>query len=211
MNITSEAVHITFEQHTPEPIGDHRIFAVLVPFVERGGELYLLYETRSRKMKTQPGETCFPGGHVEPGEEPVDCAVRETCEEIGIHPGQVHVAGPADYLIGKADFTLFPFVATVDPDAVEHMTLQRDEVDEVFLVKVSDLAKVKPEVYIERMKAVIPEDFPYERVGISENYRWRIGQNKVLVYEVNGRIIWGMTAMITNQVLAEMGLTDRVK
>ena len=190
MNITSEAVHVTFEQHTPEPIGDHRIFAVLVPFVERGGELYLLYETRSRKMKTQPGETC---------------------EEIGIHPGQVHVAGPADYLIGKADFTLFPFVATVDPDAVEHMTLQRDEVDEVFLVKVSDLAKVKPEVYIERMKAVIPEDFPYERVGISENYRWRIGQNKVLVYEVNGRIIWGMTAMITNQVLAEMGLTERVK
>ena len=70
---------------------------------------------------------------------------------------------------------------------------------------------MKPEVYIERMKAVIPEDFPYERVGISENYRWRIGQNKVLVYEVNGRIIWGMTAMITNQVLAEMGLTDRVK
>ena len=31
-----------------------------------------------------PGTWCLPGGHLEPGESPVACAVRELAEEMGL-------------------------------------------------------------------------------------------------------------------------------
>ena len=59
-------------------------YAVLVPLVERDGEVYVLYEVRAATMRRQPGEVCFPGGHIEGDESPENCAVRETWEELGI-------------------------------------------------------------------------------------------------------------------------------
>ncbi len=37
-----------------------------------------------RKGDHAGGEWSFPGGHLEYGEDPVDCALRETAEECGI-------------------------------------------------------------------------------------------------------------------------------
>ena len=36
-----------------------RSYAVLVPLVEREGELCLLYEVRASTLRRQPGEACF--------------------------------------------------------------------------------------------------------------------------------------------------------
>ncbi|GGX42624.1 NUDIX hydrolase [Streptomyces chryseus] len=38
-----------------------------------------------------PGTWCIPGGHLEPGEEPLDCVVRELREEMqwSVDPGDV--------------------------------------------------------------------------------------------------------------------------
>ena len=43
-------------------------YSVLVPLVEREGGLSLLYEVRAGSLRRQPGEVCFPGGRLEPGE-----------------------------------------------------------------------------------------------------------------------------------------------
>ena len=45
-------------------------YAVLVPLVEGGEELSLLFEVRAYTLRRQPGEVCFPGGRIEPGESP---------------------------------------------------------------------------------------------------------------------------------------------
>ncbi|GAE44688.1 hypothetical nudix hydrolase YeaB [Mesobacillus boroniphilus JCM 21738] len=37
-------------------------FAVLLPLVEVNGDVHILFEVRSLKMRRQPGEVCFPGG-----------------------------------------------------------------------------------------------------------------------------------------------------
>ena len=91
------------------PRGD---FAVMAPLVRVGGETHLLFEVRALHMRRQPGEVCFPGGRIEPGEEPVECAVRETTEELGIGRERIRIVGsigliytwmdePVDVVLGE--------------------------------------------------------------------------------------------------------------
>ena len=88
-------------------------FSVLVPVVERAGELNLLFEVRAKNMKSQPGEICFPGGHVEKGETPQQAALRETFEEIGIDRQKIELIGPGDILYGYANYTLFTYMGII--------------------------------------------------------------------------------------------------
>ena len=73
-----------------------KFFSVLVPVVKCSDGLYLLYENRARHMKRQPGEICFPGGELEPGETTETCALRETREEIGISEEQIKIVCQLD-------------------------------------------------------------------------------------------------------------------
>ena len=49
-------------------------YAVLVPLVETPRGLSLLYEVRPAKLHHHSGEVCFPGGRMEAGETPRQCA-----------------------------------------------------------------------------------------------------------------------------------------
>lgn len=73
-------------------------FAVLVPLIERPDGLHLLYEVRAQNLRHHAAEVCFPGGRMEPGETPVQCALRETWEELAIAPEDVTVLGELDFL-----------------------------------------------------------------------------------------------------------------
>ncbi len=206
--LTKADIRRVFRAHTPVPIGRFKRFAVLVPFVEKDGRLYLMYEVRARDMATQPGEVCFPGGHMEPGETAMACALRETEEETGIPAGDIELVGEGNTLYGSSGFTLQTFIGILPYTAYEKIRFQKDEVDEVFLEPVEELAKAVPAVFREDMKAVVDADFPYDTVGIGRDYPWRVARTGILVYQLPDRVIWGMTAKITNDVLQLLGLTE---
>ena len=69
-----------YGDHVPTLLEARHEYAVLCPLVERPDGLHLLFEVRSAGV-SQSGETCFPGGQMEPGEAPADCALRETDAE----------------------------------------------------------------------------------------------------------------------------------
>ena len=196
-----EGLRNLYGGHRPESVYKRQEFSVLVPFFEQDGELYLLYEKRSSTMETQPGDTCFPGGHVEKGETPLMCAVRETEEEIGIPRGNIEVISQGDTMYGAAGFSLYSFIGILQYEDLDLIRFQEDEVEEVFYVPVKKLLEVRPQIYLQRMKPLIPEDFPYDRIGITENYPWRVGTYEIPVYEIEGRVIWGMTAKITEGII----------
>ncbi len=215
-----ETVRNAFQSRTPGTIGSHREFAVLVPFVG-GKEPSILYEVRSQSIM-QPGEVCFPGGHVEEGETPENCALRETIEELGIKEDSVRITARGDTLYGAGSFTLYTFIGEIDlsggeaasgadkdaqDGAVSDIVLSDlldpdpEEVAEVFTVPVKVLMDEEPRHYAEHLRPEIDPDFPYEEVGISRGYPWRTSDYDIPVYDIDGRIIWGLTARITERIV----------
>ncbi len=63
-------------------------WAVVVPVVERGGRRFIL-AVRQYRHGSGVASTEFPGGVVEPGEDPAAAAARELLEETGYSAGRI--------------------------------------------------------------------------------------------------------------------------
>ena len=107
--------------------------SVLVPLIERGGGLTLILTRRAALLRHHPGQVSFPGGKQEPTDAtPLDAALREAEEEIGLRAGQVDVLGALDRHETVTDFAVTPYVGLVDAGFLPR--IDRAEVDEVFEV-----------------------------------------------------------------------------
>ena len=202
-----EDIRSIYGTRTPGVIGEHRFYSVLVPFVVHWGKSTdtaagILYEVRAEGVR-QPGEICFPGGHMEEGETPEECAVRETCEELGINRDNIQVLGQGDTLYG-ANFTLYTFIGSIDEAGLDSFMPDPEEVSETFTVPVEILMDSQPDHYGETMKPIIEEGFPYEKVGIDKSYPWRTPEYDIPVYDIDGRVIWGLTGRITENVVKQL-------
>ncbi len=120
--------------------------AVLVPVISSGGEEYIVFEVRSPKLSWQPGDICFPGGAVEPGDpSPLAAALRETKEELFLDESRIHVWGPLDYVESPIGVLIHPFAACIDADPQE-LSFSRDEVDRLLTVPLSWFDSQEPEI-----------------------------------------------------------------
>lgn len=89
--------------------------AVLLPMYEERGETYVLFTRRTDTVEHHKGQISLPGGAEDPGDSgPLETALRETEEELGIPPDQVEVLGILDdvYTV-VSGFVITPFVGTI--------------------------------------------------------------------------------------------------
>ncbi len=179
-----------------------RRYAVLVPLVERPEGLSLLYEVRAASLRRQPGEVCFPGGRIEGAESPVECALRETWEELGIPAEDIRVLGQLDFIAHRANFIMYPVLGVVDARAARRLTVNPAEVGETFFVPLSYLREHPPLEYNYTLTPTAPEPFPYELIGIPRDYRWQPGIEYVPVYPWREHTIWGLTGRITRHLVS---------
>ncbi|MBR2935129.1 MAG: CoA pyrophosphatase [Oscillospiraceae bacterium] len=200
--MTVDQLQKALNARIPAPMDATAKFAVLVPLVELEGELHLLYEVRAATLHRQPGEVCFPGGHMEDGETAVQCALRETAEELSIPPSAVRVLGPLDFICHRGGFVLYPVLAMVDAEAVKNIVPNPTEVDRVMTVPLSALGAMTPEEYSYDLVPAPGAEFPFERIGIPRNYPWNAGVVSGLIYPWQDKAIWGMTGRITQHVLS---------
>ena len=142
---------------------------------------------------------------MEKGETPLQCALRETEEETGIPESAIRVISQGDILYGYANYTLYTHLGIISYEDYLKARVQEDEVDEIFLMPLEDIAGTRPEIFSENVTTEIDDDFPYEKVGIDEDYAWRVGQWTIPIYAVDGRVIWGLTARITEKLLETLG------
>lgn len=185
-----------FMGHVPSIMGITRHYSVLVPLVEWEEAVHILFEVRADTLARQPGEVCFPGGRMEPGEGPTECAFRETCEELGIPASAIRPIARMDDVIMPTGDLMHPVLAQVDAGAVIHMSASADEVKETFLVPVEFFLQNEPYVYTYDLKPMVGEDFPYGLIGFPKGYPWRAGRVEVPIWTYKGHVIWGVTARI---------------
>lgn len=184
-------------------------FAVLLLLCEHEGELQLLFELRADTLRGQPGETCFPGGRIEPGETPEVAALRETFEEVGIPTEEIMLLSPLDIVVDISNRVIYPFLGYVAKESLRKLCLNPDEVKGVFFIPLRYLRKQEPYNYSAPVSMEIGEDFPYEKIGISSDYPWRTGLLDVPVYNYQGKRVWGLTARMLRwflRLLDEEGL-----
>ena len=146
--------------------------AVLVPIVLRD-ELTVLLTQRAHDMPSHPGQISFPGGKVEECDTtPIDCALREAREEIGLEGHFVEPLGYLDSYRTGTGFQISPVVAFVRPAFT--VVLDAREVLEVFEV---------------------PLAFLMDEANHQKHSReWRGRQRFYYAMPYQGHYIWGATA-----------------
>jgi len=188
------------ENRKPGDIGKRKNCSVLIPLVEIDGDLHILYEQRSSKLKTQPGDVCFPGGVMELGETPIECALRETEEEIGIPQSNIRVIGQFDSIYEVRNITMHTVIGVIEEADLKLMKPNPDEVAKVFTVPFKFFEEVEPFIYEYDIVQKV-DDFPYEMVGVNPDYKWRVGQATVPIWHYgegeDRQLLWGLTALIT--------------
>lgn len=171
--------------------------SVCVPIIKDGEEIRLLFEVRSPKIKTQPGDICFPGGRLEEGEAPQETALREICEELLINPQQVNVICPLDIFCDGC-LMIHPYLAELDDYCG---SFSGDEVSEVFTVPLTGFLEKQPQRHALELVHLKSESFPYHLINGGEEYHFRRRFDDELFYvckdsEGRERVIWGITARI---------------
>ncbi len=96
-----------------------RAAAVLMPLVQRADGLHMLLTRRSEHLQHHAGQISFPGGCVEPVDHsPIEAALRETAEEVGIRQNFINVLGVQPSLLTTTHFLMTPVVGEVLPGFV---------------------------------------------------------------------------------------------
>lgn len=107
--------------------------AVLVPVWLRPEGAVMILTKRASHLKHHPGQIAFPGGKVDATDaSPMDAALREAREEIGLDPARVRVIGTLPVHETVTGFAMTPFVGLIEGpfDPVP----EAGEVEEVFTV-----------------------------------------------------------------------------
>ena len=95
-----------------------------------GGAAFLLCRRPSR-IKRHASQYALPGGRIEAGEAPLDAALRELAEELGLGLGAEDVVGWLDDRATRSGFVITPVVLwggidpALDPDPSEVMAVYR--------------------------------------------------------------------------------------
>jgi len=178
------------------------VTAVLLPLVEVNGATGVLFEVRSKLLKRQPGEICFPGGRVERHElnNPAAAAVRETAEELGLQCSDVKILTSMGFTFTPMGTITFPYVGHIT--APERIKPNREEVESTFTVPLSFLTASRPQTSMMDVATRLNEDFPLHRVPAVYRSGWyKRWSFPTYVYEYGEHFIWGMTAIILHHFL----------
>jgi 8-oxo-dGTP pyrophosphatase MutT (NUDIX family) len=161
--------------------------AVLFPIINRSDGETVLLTQRTAHLNKHAGQISFPGGRVEAGDRsPVETALRETEEEIGLARRHVEVLGfLPEYRTGTG-FSVIPVVALIQPP----FALQPDpfEVAEVFEVPFAFL-----------LDPANHQRHAAEVRGARRHYFAMPWQQ---------RFIWGATAGMIRSLTARLGLHE---
>lgn len=173
--------------------------SVTIPIVKIEDTYNILFEVRSKNLRTQPSEISFPGGKHNFNEDPLSAAIRETCEELGTNASNIELITELDLYVNYSQLMIHPYLIYIKD--LSKLDINKDEVDHIFYVPISTLLRENPISYHNEVHIIPNKNFPYDIIPNKENYEFKIGSYKTLFYKYNNYIIWGITANILENFL----------
>lgn len=168
-------------RHSPSRLADaDREAGVLVPVIEREGDVSVLFTKRAEHLGEHPGQMSFPGGSREPVDVDLEAtALREAHEEIDLPPEAATVVGSLDDIETVTRYIVRPFVARVP-----ERTYIADEREVAEIVRLP-LAGLTDRANYESERREHPE----------------YGPLRVHFFHVDGYTVWGATGEMLVQLL----------
>jgi len=158
------------EQRVRQVVGTPRPAAVLMPIVMRREGPTLLFTQRTTDLRDHAGQISFPGGRTELSDvSPIDTALRETEEEIGLARRHVEVIGTLPEYFTGTGYRVTPVAGLIKPPF--DLVPEPREVAEIFEVP---LAFLMDGMNHQRRTVELPNEFgrrtfytmPYQRFFI---------------------------------------------
>ena len=149
--------------------------SVLIPILTFKKDLEILLTKRSNSLKNHPGQIAFPGGKKDQiDSSPIETALRETQEEVGLNPKNVEIIASLPSHRTATGFVIKPYLGLINQPFSE--ILRQGEVDEIFTV-------------------------PYEYILNEKNFsiqtrKWNGSQRSYYVVPYGPYYVWGATARI---------------
>jgi 8-oxo-dGTP pyrophosphatase MutT (NUDIX family) len=142
--------------------------AVLIPVVDHPKPTVILTQ-RSAHLNDHAGQISFPGGKIDPTDAtPLDAALREAEEEIGLSREFVEPIGYLDLYGTSFGFRILPTVARVKPGF--SLRISAAEVDDAFEVPLSFL--MDPANHQLHSKAFRGIERTFYAMPFEERYIW---------------------------------------
>jgi 8-oxo-dGTP pyrophosphatase MutT (NUDIX family) len=162
-----------------------RLAAVLMPLYRHNDDYGIIFTQRSQTLYYHRGQIAFPGGGHEPHDASLQhTALRESAEEIGLQPTDVHVLGQLDDLLTtNSNYLVRPFVGVIPYP----YPFQIDPRETAGIIEV-------PLAFLRQHNPAGEEVREYEG---------RLVRSVFFTYETH--LIWGATAKILKQFLDLLG------
>ncbi|WP_370145980.1 MULTISPECIES: CoA pyrophosphatase [Bradyrhizobium] len=142
--------------------------AVLIPVVDHPEPTVLLTQ-RSPNLSSHAGQISFPGGKIDATDaSPLDAALREACEEVGLRREFIDPVGYLDLYGTAFGFRILPTVAKVKPGFT--LAINEAEVVDAFEVPLAFL--MNPENHQIHTKEFRGMDRSYYAMPFAERYIW---------------------------------------
>lgn len=155
------------------------VMALFYPDSEQLTKLALIL--RKTYKGVHSAQVGFPGGKLEPSDKNLEeAAIRETHEEIGVHPNDITVLKQLTQVyIPPSNFYVQPFIGLAKQTPL--FKKQDEEVEDILEVSLTD--------FIDDRNVVTK--------SVSTSYRLNVD---VPAFKLNNHIVWGATAMMLSEI-----------
>ena len=165
----------------PKPNTEARKAAVMMLFYPKNEETHLVLIVRNSYPGVHSSQIAFPGGKVEEIDLDLKAtALRETYEEIGIHPNMISVIRDfSSVYIPPSNFLVHPFLGIASSEL--QFTLQPEEVAGIIEIPLS----------------LLLDDSIITLKTLETSYAKFI---EVPVFQIEKHSVWGATAMMLSEL-----------
>ncbi len=155
--------------------------AVMMLFYPKNGRTHLVLIVRNSYEGIHSAQVALPGGKYETRDQNyVNTALRETHEEIGIHPKNIEIIRAFTQLyIQASNFLVYPFLGISKEEVI--FIPNREEVAQIIELPLSDFL----------------DDNIIVNTIISTSYAKNI---EIPAFKINEHIVWGATAMMLSEL-----------